>query len=439
MGNYMIKSALIIVPHQDDELNISGFILNRLIKEKVDIRILYVTNGNFYKDKYKWRQKERDKVLKLYGDIKYKQLDYDDGYDYKGHLFNEPQVRSKIEKDIYEYILKCRSDLVVCVDFDSHADHRMVSALFDKAMCRVLKEECQYHPIVLKKFAYLGVWTGENDYFSIYPMRTCEYQFCNKKQLYLEAIPNAWEDRICIATEKDDYSLKFWRSKVFKAYRKYWTQCGYRFFFCASNTDVVYWFRNTDNLMLRARLSADSGNVSLVNDFSLGNITSITRNFKSVEEKFPNSAWIPTDSQKELNIFWNKPVRIKTIKLYQNFSILGHIRAFQVSDKQGYNEILECDEKDVNYFYLKQEIHTDRLVFKILESNGAAGIRELEMYMGEGRFPWKECPFERYTGNGSKRTKIGRVLACKIEHIMWTVLRTANKARKTMGLSYWES
>ena len=100
----MIKSALIIVPHQDDELNIGGFILNRLLKEDADINILYVTRGNFYKDKYSWRQKERDKILQMFGDIKYKQLEYDDGYDYKNHTFNNRELRTDIERDIYDYL-----------------------------------------------------------------------------------------------------------------------------------------------------------------------------------------------------------------------------------------------------------------------------------------------------------------------------------------------
>lgn len=434
----MIKSALIIVPHQDDELNIGGFILNRLLKQDAVINILYVTKGNFYKDKYSWRQKERDKILQMFGDIKYKQLEYDDGYDYKNHTFNNRELKTDIERDIYDYILKCRSDLIICVDFDAHADHRMVSALFDKAMEKILKEGHNYNPIVLKKFAYLGVWTGYNDYFNIQLMRTCENEHYENDRLYIETLPNAWEDRLCIKTETSDCSLKFWKSTVWKAYTTYWTQCGYKYFFNAANADIVYWFRNTNNLMMKAELSADSGNTDFINDFSIGNINLITEHFKSVEDKFPNSAWIPNDSKKELFIKWTEPVKIKTIKLYQNFRSLGHINSIQLVGMQGcYNEILECTESDVNYFHLQNEISTDSILFKIVDSRGNAGIRELEMYPDDGLFPWNDCPFEKYEDIKQVRSMRMKILTSKIENITWVVFRILNKIRKKIGLSYW--
>lgn len=431
----MIKSALIIVPHQDDELNISGFILNRLCRAKVAVNILYVTKGNFYRDKYLWRQQERDRVLDIFGDIKYKQLGYNDSYDYKNHTFNDIELRNDVERDIYDYILKCRSDLVVCVDFDLHADHRMVSSLFDRAMCKILKEKHNYNPIVLKKFAYLGVWTGYNDYFNIKPMRTCEDDYY-REELYIDALPNSWDDRICVRAEESDCSLKFWKSKVFKAYITYWTQCGYRFFFKAANTDVTYWFRNTENLMMSAKINADSGNTNYINDFSLGNIDLITESFENVESKFPHSAWVPNDDKKELTIQWDVPVSIKTIKLYQNFRKLGHINSFQLTGN-GYSQTMECDDSDVNYFYLNKEILTDWLTFKMLDASGNAGIRELEMYTGDGKLPWSELPFEEYKATGHNRTKVMTRLSSKIQTVVWIILRIENKIRKRIGLSHW--
>ena len=434
----MIKSSLIIVPHQDDELNISGFVLEEFVRRNIKVNILYVTRGDYYKNKYVWRQRERDKVLEIFGSIEYKQLDYGDNYNFANHIFNDSQLRESVETDIYDYILRCKSDLIICIDYDLHADHRMVSCLFDRAMCRILKENIYYRPIVLKKFAYLGVWHGENDFFSENPKCTCA-DICNENEkVYFASLPNSWEDRICVKTKENDYSpTKFWKSKIFKAYKNYWTQCGYKFFFKAANADIIYWFRNTRNLMLQADVFASSGNPTYVNDFAIGNIDSITEKFKEVEEKFPNSAWITTDKKREIVIKWNKKVKIRSLKLYQNFKKLGHINEFQIIDEMGQCNICRCGKDDIEYFHFEKEVVTDNIRLQILDATGMAGIRELEFYEENGEFPWDECPFEEYVKKELEYSRAKIQLMEKIEMIIWTELRLRNKVRKCLGLSYW--
>jgi LmbE family N-acetylglucosaminyl deacetylase len=115
--------------------------------------------GNFYRKKTAARQKERERSLKVFGNIKYKQLSYDDSYKVENHKFNDMAMRANIKADIKSYISEVMADMIICVDFDSHADHKMVSSLFDQIMKEMIVEN-GYRPLVLKKFAYLGVWGG---------------------------------------------------------------------------------------------------------------------------------------------------------------------------------------------------------------------------------------------------------------------------------------
>ena len=44
----MIKSVLIIVPHQDDDLNVAGCLLDQLGNARIPIDVCFVTNGDYF-------------------------------------------------------------------------------------------------------------------------------------------------------------------------------------------------------------------------------------------------------------------------------------------------------------------------------------------------------------------------------------------------------
>ena len=41
------KSVLVIVPHEDDEINLMGGLLPLLVEKNMDVNICFVTNGDF--------------------------------------------------------------------------------------------------------------------------------------------------------------------------------------------------------------------------------------------------------------------------------------------------------------------------------------------------------------------------------------------------------
>lgn len=274
----MIASALILAPHQDDELNIAGLLLDQMKAAEMNITICFATNGD-YNGNEETRLSESKAVSAVFGGWNIVYLGYGDT-GYEGALLNAAEddtvatspagfsethgvgdiqdfhfsqhgehisyTRNNLLSDIKEVILSVRADLVFCVDVDNHPDHLLLSALFDKAMTEI-SQTTDYHPLVLKKFAYLGTWYGIDDYF-IRPAKSTECLSCGGEYESREDCkPYVWNNRIRFAVNPSVYSLRFWKSPLFKAYKCYKSQNGIAFFPRSANADAVYWFYDTRN------------------------------------------------------------------------------------------------------------------------------------------------------------------------------------------------
>ncbi len=274
----MIKSALILVPHQDDELNIAGLLLDQMKTAGMNITVCFATNGD-YNGNEETRLREAKDVSNVYGGWNIIYLGYGDtGYEggfmkaaddgtvttspagfFKTHCVGDIQdfhflqhgehnsyTRNNFFSDIKEVLLYVRADLVFCVDADNHPDHALLSMLFDKAMSEIIKTT-DYKPLVLKKFAYLGTWYGIDDYF-LRPAKATECISCGGEyEDRKNCNPYVWSNRIRFVVNPRIYTIQFWKSPLFKAYKSYKSQNGIDFFPRATNNDAVYWFYDTRN------------------------------------------------------------------------------------------------------------------------------------------------------------------------------------------------
>ena len=274
----MIKSALILAPHQDDELNIAGLLLDQMKAAGMNITVCFATNGD-YNGNEETRLYEAKSVAKIFGGWNIVYLGYGDT-GYEGALLNAADddvvatspagfsethgvgdiqdfhylqhgehisyTRNNLLSDIKEVILSVRADLVFCVDADNHPDHVLLSVLFDKAMSEIA-QAADYHPLVLKKFAYLGTWYGLDDYF-FRPAKPTECLSCGGDyESRKDCKPYDWNNRIRFSVNPSVYTLRFWKSTLFKAYKCYKSQNGIAFFPRVANADSVYWFYDTRN------------------------------------------------------------------------------------------------------------------------------------------------------------------------------------------------
>ena len=180
------KKILVIVPHQDDEINIAGGTIYSLGK-KNNIKVVFTTNGDYIYNA-KIRYKEAIKSLKILG-VKKENIYFlgysDQPYDQKNHMYNTDKnwiskkginktygalgideycfIKNKkhnlfnkknLQSDMKMLIEEFVPEIIICVDLDYHPDHIMTSLCFEKALGEILLDKPEYEPIVLKTFAY---------------------------------------------------------------------------------------------------------------------------------------------------------------------------------------------------------------------------------------------------------------------------------------------
>lgn len=106
------------------------------------------------------------------------------------------------------------------------------------------------------------------------------------------------------------------------------------------NSDVVYWNRPTNNVMLEGILQASSGETKYINDFMMydaGNILDKNEPFREREY-----CWRPdvTDTDKTLTVQFYENKRIRKIVVYEDFDVRNHIKKLKI---QLGEKVLYCE------------------------------------------------------------------------------------------------
>ena len=194
-----MKKILVLAPHPDDEILLAGALIYT-IKNDFEIYVGYMTNGDSKSNLGEIRINEAVESLKVLGvkESHIEFLGYGNNWIGNKHIYNMDEeeiatsmsnkqktygtynypefamknygksndyTRKNLKKDISAVIEKIWPDVIICVDYDSHPDHRALSLLFEEVMGALLKKQIGYTPIVLKKFAYAGMYYGVNDYY----------------------------------------------------------------------------------------------------------------------------------------------------------------------------------------------------------------------------------------------------------------------------------
>ena len=320
------KKILVIVPHQDDEINLAGGLIAS-VSDRSDVFVLYTTKGDFLVDS-EVRKKEAKKACKILG-IDRKNIIFlgypDQPYDQKTHLYNsdvwEDKKKNKYKKEdlikeLKEQILKIAPDVIVCVDLDFHPDHIMTSLCFEKAMGEILHRKDQYYPIVLKGFTYENAYHGPDDFNSEDPK---EMFFKYDRKGFLVNNPYyAQRDGIKINfTSRSVLTRNINRNIIYKAIRAHKSQALVEKAFRIINPDVVYWKRETHNLINDAFVTVSSGQSSYLNDFLINDTSNVLGGDKK-KIIYDKSIWIPEDddARKKIEIKFKTETYVEDIKIY---------------------------------------------------------------------------------------------------------------------------
>lgn len=405
------KKVMVIVPHEDDDLLISGQVLPSMCKNGADVRVVFATNGDKRVSAYT-RQSEacnaleklgipREKVIFLgYPDgtqlyVGKKAFSFSSGWDhtyagkgFKDYHFDRFGTHAKytaenMVDDIESVVLEYRPDYILAIDFDTHTDHRGVSISFEKAMERILKKESGYTPKVLKCFGYSLAWKSKPDFYALNIKSTVmQDREKNNDPSYETDVPQyRWNNRVRLPIDKKSLSHSILRCSEYKALSEHLSQYAYCYSERIINGDSVYWNRRTDSLTYNADISVSSGDASLLNDFRLIGVGNRTA---GPHVKLENcvSRFDKNDAQKTVTVKFDSPKTVSCVSLYDNFglnsNILGGVITFSDGSKVEV-PALNADGSETRVVFEPKHNITS-FTFKVTEYEGVAGLDEIEAF-----------------------------------------------------------
>ena len=403
---YAGHRVMLFVPHQDDDINVLGGVMEEYVKYGSEVYVVFSTNGDYH-DLADVRLREAVSVMGAVGipEENVIFLGYGDGWDPKGcHLYNtEPDkaIRSAVGyaktygiqgheayregqlytlrnflNDIESVILEFKPDLIYCVDWDSHADHRALSLSFEKVMGKILKEDPDYRPEVLKGYAYSSAWLSVDDFYADNLLST---QNVFEEPLMQQPRVYRWQDRIRMPVHAEGLSrsiLSGGQSELLRLYSSAFaiTQ-GTRII----NSDKVFWERSTESLCHQAQVQTSSGEARYLTDFMLLE----SNDLMAGPHIYCDGIWVPeqSDEEKRIDVSFLEPVDIGRIVLYDHpdpeINVLNARILFEdgtsietgALDPEGAATTIEFDRKTGS-----------SLVIELTELQGEAGLTELEAF-----------------------------------------------------------
>lgn len=407
-GLFANRDVMLIVPHEDDDLNLLGGAIEEYKAYGSSLKVVFTTNGDTG-GKGEARIREAIKVLTSLGvpeeDIIF--LGYADNMsNEQGYFYNisDPDVqmysaygnnstygipghqaykegtkytRRNFTQDLKNCILEYRPDTIMCVDFDSHIDHRSTSMIFEEVMGEILREQRDYTPYVLKAFAYSTAYYADPDFFrSVNILSTVNL---SGSDIMKENGIYRWSERLRIPVSGQSLSRSLLNSRLYKSIRTYKTQLIQYQSVGIINGDKVFWLRDTSSVLYSADISVNSESVPSLHDFRLS--------YDSVLQdsaKHTDGVWVYDDSYAGacISVSLAQPEDISLLRLYDSPSPEDNILSARVVfENGGTYEIgalepngsasdLEVDEKDVRSF----EIYITAV------EGSRPGLTEIEAY-----------------------------------------------------------
>lgn len=411
----MIKKALVIAPHPDDEINLAGQLIISLVKKGVEIFVAYTTNGDAEEKIGNVRIKEAINAnailgideehviflgypnewqgnIHIYNENPTKQLTSKLGkietnsiashheFCYKQHGVHRLFTRENFKCDFKEMIEFVSADFIIAPEFDSHPDHRAASLLFDEIMGEILKEHMEYRPIVLKKYIHEGVWNGPKDYYQMFPTMTDGPREYAGGIHELDSPCFKWDERLCFDVESSTQTELLTNNIIYKAAKKHRATTAWYEMQRVINGDVVYWNRSTNNLALSAEIEATSGDASFLNDFLLYGSNDVM-NIKEPFEHDNQYCWCPeiNDDEKKVFIKFEQSKHLSKIIVYEDCNIKNHVNRLRIS-ANGYSTIVELNVDGSGTVIDLNNCVSDIIELQVLDYKGVAAISEIEIY-----------------------------------------------------------
>lgn len=422
---YTGKNVMVIVPHEDDELNLMAGEIEQYVTEGSVVRVVFVTNGDA-KGLGETRIAEALQVLGSYGIPEENVIflgygdQWNDGHIYYGgpdevmvscdgrtETYGTAQkqpfaehtyTREHLLGDLEQVILRYRPDTLFCNDYDTHCDHRAVSLFFEEAMGHVLKQTSDYQPDVYKGFAYFQAWHGKEEFDGAVLPSAHDEDGGN--------IPYnpvcLWENRVRFPVASEGLSEKLEECRTYQALEGYASQNAVKHAARLIKSDKIFWKRRTDNPVLKARVTVSSGDAEVLHDFKISDSWQILEQ----EPVFDKGIWRPKDLQKTAEVYFADEQTISEIDLYEDSLEENHIFNAEILFSDGsvintgplHNKgdctQIKFSEKSISYFKIR-----------IIDWQGDPGLTEIEAFRGADNVPEGLLKVTDASGNFLYNTK----------------------------------
>lgn len=406
------KYVLVLVPHEDDDVNMAGATIQHFVDAGSEVYVAFVTNGDSvglsserlyeavacmdelgvprenvyflgYGDDWQgthlYNRAPDEAALSLIGrDRTYGTAglrDFATEQTGEAHLY----TRANCLSDIRTLVDLLFPDVIFCIDYDPHADHRMTSLLFEEAMGQLLNENPAYRPQVFKGLTYLTGWVGPRDFYTrpmtqtvspdepTWPLGTPAYRWSERVRFPVPA---------CYAS----YTLR--ANRVYALHSLYPSQSATLFTASVANSDQVFFERATDSLLYGERIEASSGDASVLTDFKLFDTTDVR------ETRFDAGVWTPTEGQRTVRCTFSSPQSLNTLTLWDNPDPAQNVLAATLTLSDGtVVEIPALDPLGASNtisFEQRDGIEWAELTLRQVEGD-AAGLTEWELALREPR------------------------------------------------------
>ena len=377
------KRIMVIVPHQDDEINILGGVLEEYLRYGSNITLVYpITNGRMLGFRYNEALAlckhigiaEENVIFLGYAFFNMKGFASGTTMGTVSHpAYHEGQnySRENIVGDLIQIIIDKKPEIIFASDYDYHAAHHLVSICTDQAVGQVLRLDSAYRPKYVKCYAYRTCWESYPDYYSGYNIRSTLY-----RQAPVETYK--WEERLRFPVAYNYLCRSLLKSEIYHQYA-FFSRMGAVMRAINVNTDKVGWERRTDSVLHDAVITTTSGDGSKLKDFLLYD----KENMAALDELPLSGAWIPDadDSVMEAAFTLPYPKDILYIDIYNNPSDDERIDAVNLLFEDGslFDVKMEKDFVLTRVFVNKQEVNNFTL--KITGKHGKnAGITEVEAF-----------------------------------------------------------
>lgn len=411
------KTFLVVVPHQDDEISVGGAVIPLLREQGFTPHVLFCTNGD-YRVSAEIRLNEAARALHVlgvprenihilgYADMlggpqhifystnapvvspsghteTYGTNEFID-YSFFRHHAHSPYTKTAYWKDLKEFILELQPNIIFCMDFDSHADHRMLSLSFDRIMGEILgRKGNAYFPLVLKTLSYALAFYSYLDFWADNILSTRRPVSGEIETYSVDIIDFSlytWEDRTRFPVPASCRNRRLRKNLIYNALKEHRSQHAELQAPRIVNGDCAYWERRTDSLTYGADIQVSSGCGTYLCDFMLYNVTDIT----STDFLPQDYLWKPEpdDCKRIARFSWDQPRHVEMIRIWGNISgdIIEKISIRTSNGEQIIYGALNSNGQK-NDFFFKRTQGITWIEISLLQVTGTdIGLAEVEIF-----------------------------------------------------------